>query len=65
MLRVGADALLALGAVRTTRPGTTRSAGAQRTRIHHEWPLGLAQNSCLIQVVLGISVPGESAILTT
>ncbi|EOD39457.1 hypothetical protein EMIHUDRAFT_199917 [Emiliania huxleyi CCMP1516] len=29
------------------------------------WPLGLAQNSCLIQMVLGIPVPAEPAILTT
>ena len=33
MLRVGADALLALGAVRTTRPGTTRPAGAHRVQV--------------------------------
>ena len=64
MLRVGADALLALGAVRTTRPGTTRPpARTVCTRIHFPgsdprgWPLGLAQNSCLIQMVLGIPVP--------
>jgi len=72
MLRVGADALLALGAVRTTRPGTTRPpARTVCTRIHFPgsdprgWPLGLAQNSCLIQMVLGIPVPAEPAILTT
>ena len=73
MLRVGADALLALGAVRTTRPPAPPTPPARTvcTRIHFPgsdprgWPLGLAQNSCLIQVVLGISVPGESAILTT
>ena len=74
MLRVGADALLALGAVRTTRPGTTRPPArtvCTTTRIHFPgsdprgWPLGLAQNSCLIQMVLGIPVPAEPAILTT
>ena len=72
MLRVGADALLALGAVRTTRPGTTRPpARTVCTRIHFPgsdprgWPLGLAQNSCLIQMVLGIPVPAGPTIMAT
>ena len=43
MLRVGADALLALGAVRTTRPGTTRPPGAHRA---HQNPVpGVADRS--------------------
>ena len=52
MLRAGADALLALGAV--------------RTRIQFpEWPIGLAPNSCLIQILLGIPVPAGPTIMAT
>jgi len=71
MLRVGADALLALGAVRTTPPPTPAPPPAPpartvRTRIHFpEWPIGLAPNSCLIQMVLGIPVPAGPTIMAT